>query len=305
MAEPGRPAPGTVAPWLVCVGNLTVDEAVAPDGTRTTSAGGDALYAALAARLTGADARVLAPLGTDATAELRQSLALSGTEPRLLPRRELPTVRNVVSYAADGSRCWTLVTGEQHFEAMSVQPADVSDELLGAAGFLLSAMGLRAQLRLASWLRPRTGATIYFDPQEDYVDGHEDELLDAVARCDVFLPSEVEAVTLAHTTDLEAAATRFLALGPRVVVVKRAERGCLLATADGVRPVPTAHVDAVDSTGAGDSFCGGFAAAHLAGADPDEAARAGAAAARIAVSGYGLDALVAAVGASPVRGDGR
>lgn len=284
-------------PGLVCVGNLTIDEAVAPDGTRTTSAGGDALYAALAARLAGAEARVLAPLGHDATPELRQALALSGTDPQLLPRRELPTVRNVVSYAADGSRCWTLVTGEENFEAMSVQPADVSDELLGATGFLVLAMGLQAQLRLASWLRPRTAATIYFDPQEDYVAGHEDELLAAVASCDVFLPSEVEAVALAGTTDLGSAATRFLALGPRVVVVKRAERGCVVATADGLRTVPAELVEAVDSTGAGDSFCGAFAAAHLAGAEPEEAARTGATVARVAVSGHGMDGLVAAVGA--------
>ncbi len=41
-------------------------------------------------------------------------------------------------------------------------------------------MALHAQLELAAWLRPRTAATIFFDPQEDYIAGNEAELLDAV-----------------------------------------------------------------------------------------------------------------------------
>ncbi len=146
-----------------------------------------------------------------------------------------------------------------------MHPADIDDRVLAADGVLLSAMGLRAQLELAAWLRPRTAATIYFDPQEDYVAGNEAALLDAVGACDVFLPSEVEAVALAGTADLAAAAATFLALGPSVVVVKRAEAGCLVATRDVPDPVavPADAVDAVDSTGAGDAFCGAFAAEHL------------------------------------------
>lgn len=282
-------------PRLVCVGNLTVDEAVSPTGVRTVSAGGDALYAALAARLSGATVQVLAPLGFDAPTQLLEALALVGTDPQDLPQRAEPTVRNVVIYAADGSRRWTLVTGDEHFERMSVQPADVTDEVLAADGILLLAMGLEAQLRLAAWLRPRTRAVIFFDPQEDYICGQEDRLLGAVAASDVFLPSQIEALALAGTTDLAAAAASFLALGPTVVVIKRAEQGCLVATADDVQPVPAHRVEAVDSTGAGDAFCGAFAAAYLSGAGPTAAAGAGSSAARVAVSGFGLDALVTAV----------
>lgn len=296
---------GAGAPHLVCVGNLTIDEAVSPAGARTVSAGGDALYAALAARLTGAEVQVLAPLGVDAPAALTEALALVGADPSRLPHRDEPTVRNVVSYAADGSRRWTLVTGEEHFERMSVQPADVTDEVLAADGILLLAMGLEAQLRLAAWLRPRTTAVIFFDPQEDYIAGHEDALLEAVGASDVFLPSEVEAVALAGTTDLPAAAATFLALGPAVVVIKRAEQGSLVATAAGVQLVPAQRVEALDSTGAGDAFCGAFAAAQLGGAAPAAAAEAGSAVARVAVSGFGLEGLVAAVRDRSELGVGR
>ncbi len=281
-------------PRLLCVGNLTVDDAVAADGTRTTSAGGDALFAALAARLAGGHPQVLAPIGTDAPAELTAALRLVGAVG--LPRRPLPCVRNEVVYAADGSRRWRLVTGEPHFEAMSVAPGDVGVDALAAAdGILLSAMALGAQLRLAAWLRPRTAATIYFDPQEDYVAGHEAQLRDAVRACDVFLPSQVEAVALAGTADVAAAARSFLDLGPRVVVVKLAERGCLVARADRLVAVTAERAALVDSTGAGDAFCGAFAAVHLATGDAVTAARAAVAAARTAVEGHGVAGLVAAL----------
>ncbi len=290
-------------PRLVCVGNLTVDEAVSPTGERVESVGGDALFAALAARLAGGDPRVLAPLGADAPEALLGALHVAGTDPSLLPTRTEHTVRNVIRYATDGSRVWDLVLGEAHFEALSVRPADVPPAALHADGILLSAMGLHAQLELAAWLRPRTAATIYFDPQEDYIAGNEAALLGAVAACDVFLPSEIEALTLAGTDDLGAAIGRFLDAGPSVVVVKRAEAGCLVATQEAPEPVvvPADAAEAVDSTGAGDAFCGAFAAEHLRSRDAIAAARAGSAAARVAVSGPGIDGLLGAVTAGILR----
>ncbi len=290
----------TDAPELVCIGNLTIDEAVSPAGERAESVGGDALYAALGAKAVGGNPTILAPLGVDATPALLAAIRLAGTDPESLPRRDLPLVRNVVRYDDTGGREWELMLGEPHFEALSVHPADVADDALRAPGILLSAMALGAQLELAGWLRTRTSATIYFDPQEDYVSGHEAELLDAVRACDVFLPSEVEAAALTGDSDLRAAATTFLGLGPRVVVIKLAATGCLLATRENPEPrlLPTVAVEPVDSTGAGDAFCGAFATEHLRSGDADAAAVAGASAARIAVSGPGVSGLLAAANAT-------
>jgi ribokinase len=287
----------TDASSLVCIGNLTIDEAVSPAGERVESVGGDALFAALAARVSGGNPTILAPLGNDAVPALLAAIRSAGTDPTALPRRDLPTVRNVVRYDEAGGRVWDLVLGDAHFEELSVHPADVSDAVLAAPGLLLCGMALHAQLELSAWLRARTPATVYFDPQEDYIAGHEAALLDAVRACDVFLPSEIEAITLAGTAELNAAAETFLGLGPQVVVIKLAAAGCLVATSE--RPEPTVVsadvVEPVDSTGAGDAFCGAFAAEHLRSGDPYAAAAAGAAAARIAVGAPGISGLLAAV----------
>lgn len=287
---------------LLCIGNLTIDDLVVDDVT-TTALGGDALFAALAARRVLSDVRMLAPVGTDLPAPLLQAVAGTGIRIEATRPRDVPTVRNRVTYAPDGSRTWDLLSGDDAFDVMSVFPEDVAPAALDVDGVLVSAMSLRSQLTLGPWLREHTlrerpavgrrRTDVYLDLQEDYVAGNEAALLALLSTCDVFLPSEVEAVALAGTTDLALAAARFRDAGPDVVVVKTAERGCVVATSRGTVTVPTVAVDPVDSTGAGDAFCGAFAAAHVAGADPEDAARHGAEAARVAIGGHGVAALLA------------
>ena len=166
------------APSLVCIGNLTIDEAVSPAGERVESVGGDALFAALAARLAGGNPTILAPLGTDATPALLAAIRSAGTDPATLPRRELPTIRNVIHYDDAGGP--------------GVGPGPGRGALRGAVGASRRRRPTPRWPRPESccrrwpcthssswppWLRPRTAATIYFDPQEDYIAGNEAALL--------------------------------------------------------------------------------------------------------------------------------
>jgi ribokinase len=288
-------ARGTVlgSPRLICIGNITVDEAVQPDGTRREALGGDAIFAVLAARQVGGDAGWLAPLGHDLPVPLLAELRAAGLDTADLPARDLPSVRNVITYDADGGRSWDLIAGEDHFDQMSVYPADVPDRYLACDGLLVLAMSVRSQLALTPWLRANSAARIYLDLEEDGVVGNESALLEIVASCDVFLPSEVEARQLSGSDDMEFAARRFSALGPSCVVIKRAERGCLVLENGLLTEVATTPVTPLDPTGAGDAFCGAFAAAHLDLGDGVAAARIAAGAARVAIGGYGVEALLA------------
>lgn len=294
MAEPATPAR---THGLVCIGNLTVDESIQPDGRRTEALGGDAVFAVLAARLAGGDATWLAPLGNDLPTGMAAALRGAGLSLDQ-PRRDRPTVRNVIHYDADGGRRWEMQCSEDDFDCLSVYPGDVRPDVLGARALVLLAMSLGAQLALTPWLRAHSGAQLYLDLQEDYVTGNERELAEIVAVCDVFLPSEVEATRLARTGDLETAARRFAASGPRVVVIKRAGRGCLVLDAGRFTEVPAEVTTAVDPTGAGDAFCGAFAAAHLATGDAVSAARTASRVAALAIGAPGVTALLAA-GTSP------
>jgi ribokinase len=66
-----------MADSLLCIGNLTIDDLVV-DGATTTALGGDALFAALAARRELTDVRMLAPVGTDLPATLLQAVVDRG-----------------------------------------------------------------------------------------------------------------------------------------------------------------------------------------------------------------------------------
>jgi len=86
--------------------------------------------------------------------------------------------------------------------------------------------------------------------------------------------NEAEARLLTGAADLETAIRQLQNAGASNVVVKCGAAGCLLAEGRSATVAVPAHpVDAVDTTGAGDCFCGGFLAAMLRELDPVEAAR--------------------------------
>lgn len=63
---------------------------------------------------------------------------------------------------------------------------------------------------------------------------------------------------------------KLLALGPRMVTVTRGAAGALLATAGGVVKRPAFPVQALDTTGAGDTFCGGLIHGLLSAWTPEK-----------------------------------
>lgn len=73
---------------------------------------------------------------------------------------------------------------------------------------------------------------------------------------DVLCPNEGEAAMLSGRSDPAAAARELLARGAASVVVTLGENGCLVAEAERVRHIEGRRVEAVDTTGAGDSFVG-------------------------------------------------
>lgn len=79
-----------------------------------------------------------------------------------------------------------------------------------------------------------------------------------VPYVDVMKLSDEETVLLTGETDPAAAAAALLAQGVKCAAVTLGAKGALVATAEGRRFVPGFAVNAVDTTGAGDAFWGGF-----------------------------------------------
>jgi ribokinase len=68
------------------------------------------------------------------------------------------------------------------------------------------------------------------------------------------------------------------------VAVTLGAAGVAMAHRGETAAIPAPHVDVVDTTGAGDAFCGAFAAELARGADPFAAARTGVVAGSLATT---------------------
>ena len=108
---------------------------------------------------------------------------------------------------------------------------------------------------------------------------------------DVLIVNETEALALLDDRTLGedwAAMARALgALGPQSVVITIGEDGAVLFHDDRVESLPSPRVEVVDTTGAGDAFCGALAARLAAGSDLRAATRAGVLAGALAVTKAG------------------
>lgn len=96
-----------------------------------------------------------------------------------------------------------------------------------------------------------------------------------VGLADILLPSGDDMEALYGESDLEALGRRLAGLGAREFAITAATEPCLVFDGQVRRIAPPAVRRVVDTSGAGDSFNGGYLAARMAGRPPAEAARAG------------------------------
>ena len=114
---------------------------------------------------------------------------------------------------------------------------------------------------------------------------------DIMQQIDILVVNETEAETISgeKIEDIgeEAIVNKLLALGSKTVVLTLGENGCLLKNDQEFHSVPAFRVKAIDSTGAGDTFCGALAAELGNGHDWHEALKFATAASAICVTRMG------------------
>ena len=121
----------------------------------------------------------------------------------------------------------------------------------------------------AAAIAKRAGAVISYDPnyraslwkdEKTAVEG----MKSAIPLADVMKVSDEECLLMTGAATYEEAADQLLAMGPKLVAVTLGGDGVLVATKDGKQRVQGFKVPVVDTTGAGDSFWGGFLSGFLA-----------------------------------------
>jgi sugar/nucleoside kinase (ribokinase family) len=125
---------------------------------------------------------------------------------------------------------------------------------------------------------------------------------------DLLFVNQDEARMMAGSSELSQVGEFFRSRGAGIVILKMAGEGCAIAAAGEQFMVPAYDVTAVDTTGAGDCFCGGFLAALRLGFSLREAARFANAVAALSIQQIGgaeglanLEETLAWMARAPVR----
>lgn len=295
----------TEAGAVLVLGNAGVDLSLAlarlarPGETAVASAGarapgGKGLNQAVAAARAGARVRFCAPVGKDAEADfVVQTLAAEPLAGLRLLRRPEPTDISIVMVAADGEnsivslcRCADMLDeAEAEAFAGETEPADwlLMQGNLTAAATLAAARAARGRVMLnAAPLRWPVAPVLPF--------------------CAVAVVNQGEAEAITGLAEPGAAALWLRARGCGAAVVTLGAEGCAWADPDGSGRLPAAAVPAVDTTGAGDTFCGVLAARLASGRALPDALAAAQRAAALSVTRFGAYAALPTV--AELRGPG-
>lgn len=275
-------------------GNMSIDDLVFVDGTtRWCVPGGDAVYAALGMSVWGVRPSVVARYGPDYPIDAIGPDRLDLSYSEILPQ----TLRSWGLYEEDGTRQFTFRRSTSDWEAYS---PDVSN--LGPGPYRhchVAPLPWQNQVRLVSAVRERGADFISLDVDDRRIgDVPWPAISQLIAQVDFFFPShqDVEAM-LPGLSDIEAL-RRIRASNPEtaVIAVKRSSEGVILHVAGAADYVsmPAVATEVVDTTGAGDAFCGGFLVGYVESGDAVEAAMHGSASASFAVGGLGASGLLAA-----------
>lgn len=135
------------------------------------------------------------------------------------------------------------------------------------------------------------GLTTTFDligPNEQTLD----LLKDALPHIDYFMPSLEEAAQISGLNDPSEIAKFFKGIGATSCIFKWGEKGSFVSTPDTEFRVPAFKVEVSDTTGCGDSYCGGFIAGLSMGYDLEEACRLATAVSGLVATALGSDAAL-------------
>ena len=299
-------------PDLVILGQITIDDVVpATPGIWQRQIGGSSLYCLAGAKLWLDCDRIglVSRLGRDYPGDIEALLQQAGVHHYSLARFDAEHLIEWLIYEPDGSRrsiprnqslldiaAEGAVDREPYLrKLLEIAPtaAEIPEDWLPARAVHLCPQVGRRHTDNLRWLRERAD-WVSVDPSPHYSrDCTAAELAHIVAGASALLPSTLELRSQLQQLPAELLVMQLHQAGIPEVILKRAELPVILAHDNGIEELPIESRAVVDPTGAGDSFCGAYAACRLLGHAPLDAARRAAASAALVVGCSGVAAALA------------
>lgn len=208
--------------------------------------GGKGLNQAVAAARAGAKVAFVGSVGSDAAGTvLRSVLADDAIDASHLVTASVPTGRALIGVASTGENSIIVVPGANG--TVTAADAPTARVVLAQLEVPLSAVE-----RAFTTARAIGSLTVLNPAPAQQID----ETL--LRWCDIVIPNE-------HEIEVLGGVDRLFGLGARAVVVTLGSRGAELHSPEGSTHIDAFPIEPVDTTGAGDSFCGALCARLAAG----------------------------------------
>jgi sugar/nucleoside kinase (ribokinase family) len=258
------------------------------------SPGGSAANCAAIAGSLGQPVTFLGSLGSDTwTKPLLQDFRKFNVNTRHLKKSAGKTGTCVGVVDAAGERRFHSYRGVNESDPPDLPPQSFwkSHHFLHLSGYSFQQPNSRQTAWSLLHEAKRSGLAVSLDPSHLFSKQKDREMDDLLARLDFIFPNLDEAINLSGEQDPIKAARVLRVRGVKVVLVTLGSEGCLLSTHDGEQFVNMNPFDeVVDTTGAGDAFCGGFLTGWLHGLDLLQASKLGCASAAHIVTRMGAHA---------------
>jgi ribokinase len=281
---------------IVVVGSANIDQVLrveripSPGETvlshgLSTALGGKGQNQAVAAARAGVPTTFIGAVGADGFGDMvRAGLSCDSIDATRLKTSDKPTGTALIAVDGAGENTIIVEAGANE-DVVSLSNEDAA--AISAASALVMQLEIpRATVVEAARIARAAGTKVILNAAP--IQGLPRELLDTV---DVLIVNEHEAAELARDNglapELEGLGERLLALIPTVIVTLGSKGASLHRAGSEPLLVPAHVVSAVDATGAGDTFCGAFAAGLVEGMTADDALRFAGAAASISVETHG------------------
>ncbi len=238
---------------LIVVGSVALDSVKTPFGQVKKALGGSAVYFSCAARLF-SKPEIVAVVGKDFPKEHLTKLKKLGINIDSLITENGKTFHWQGYYNQNLNEAITQKTELNVFADFNPQLSTAQTQ----AKYLFLA-NIHPTLQLNVLKQAKKPKWTALDTMNFWIESAKSDLVKVIKGVDIVLMNDGEIRQYTGEDNLQKAVRKITDDGPSIVVVKRGEYGAICFTPNGHFALPAYLLkDAMDPTGAGDSFAGGF-----------------------------------------------
>jgi sugar/nucleoside kinase (ribokinase family) len=241
---------------LVVVGSVAFDAIETPFGKTDKIIGGAATYISLSSSYFNEKVNLVAVVGGDFPKSDIKMLQSHGVDTTGLQVKENEkSFFWAGKYHNDMNTRDTLVT---ELNVLGTFDPIIPDAYQNCEYLMLGNLAPSVQSTVIKRLKKRP-KLIVMDTMNFWMDIAWNDLMGTLSMVDVLSINDEEARQLSKEYSLVKAAKKIMAMGPKVLIIKKGEHGALLFGKNQVFFAPALPLEEVfDPTGAGDTFAGGF-----------------------------------------------